>query len=111
MPSHPSELLLLFTVSLLVASDFLLPEVGVGLWHLEVFASLMAMPEAAIDEDASAVLPQHKVRMTRETWVIQAIAETTAPEIVSHKQLWLGIFDRMADIFLCRWLWLNTSIP
>ena len=52
----------------------------------------MAMPEAAIDEDASAVLPQHKVRMTRETWVIQAIAETTAPEIVSHKQLWLGIF-------------------
>jgi len=70
VPSHLGELLLLFTVSFLVASNLLLPEVGVGLWHDKVFASFMAMPEATVDEDASAVLPQHEVRMTGEPWVV-----------------------------------------
>ena len=57
VPSHLGELLLLFTVPLLVASNLLLPEVGVGLWHLEELAVLMSMPKASIDEDARAVFP------------------------------------------------------
>lgn len=64
MPPHLGELLLLIAVPLLVASDLFLPEVDVGLWYLEVLAVLMAMPEATVDEDASAVLPQYEVRMT-----------------------------------------------
>lgn len=85
VPSHLGELLLLFSVPLLVASDLLLPEIGVGFWHLEELAVLMAMPKATIDEDASAVLPQHEVRMIRESWVVQAIAEPPAPEIMPHE--------------------------
>lgn len=91
VPAHAGELLLLLAVALTVASDLLLPEVGVGLWYLKKLAVLVAMPEAAVDEDASAVLPQYEVRMTGEPWVVQAIAEPTAPEIMSHQQLWFSV--------------------
>jgi hypothetical protein len=91
VPSHLGELLLLFSVSFLVASDLLLPKVGVGLWHLEELTVLMTMPKATIDEDASAVLPQHEVRMTGEPWVVQAIAEPPAPEIMPHEQFRFGV--------------------
>lgn len=91
VPAHAGELLLLLAVALTVASDLLLPEVGVGLWHLEKLAVLMAMPEATIDKDASAVFPQYEVRVTGEPWVVQAIAEPTVPEEMPHEQFRLGV--------------------
>ena len=61
--SHLCELLLLFSVPLLVASDLLCPIFYVRLRDSIEFASLMAMPKAAIDKDAGAVLAEHEVGM------------------------------------------------
>ena len=77
-----------FDVALLVAADFLLPEVGVGLGHLEVGAVFVSMPKAAVDEDDCAVFAQHDVGMTGEAGMVEAIAEATGKEIFAHQYLW-----------------------
>ena len=48
VPSHGGYLALFFDVALLVAADFLLPEVGVGLGHLETVAVVVSVPKAAV---------------------------------------------------------------
>lgn len=92
VPAHAGELLLLLAVALTVASDLLLPEVGVGLWHLEELAVLVAMPEATVDEDASAVFAQHNVWMSRKTFVVEPVAKAMMPEVFPYHYLRLSIF-------------------
>ena len=87
VPSHCGYLALFVDVALFVAVDFLLPEVGVCLGHLEVWAVVVSMPKAAVDEDYCAVFAQHDVGMARETGMVEAIAEATGPEILAHKYL------------------------
>ena len=77
-------------VTLLVPGNFGRPEIGVGFWHRIVPASLVAMPEAAVNEDYSPVLGKNDVWRTGETFVIYPIAEAQAPESVSQAQLRLG---------------------
>lgn len=77
-------------VTLLVPGNFGRPEIGVGFWHRIVPASLVAMPEAAVNEDHSPVLGKNDVWRTGETFVIYPIAEPQAPESVSQAQLRLG---------------------
>ena len=74
-------------VALFVASDFLFPEVGVGLGHLEAVATFMPMPEATVDKDDSAVFAQYDVGMAGESGMVEAIAESTGKEILAHKYL------------------------
>ena len=87
MPSHCGYLLLFLDVSLFVAVDFLLPEVGVGLGHLEIWAVVVSMPEATVDEDDCAVFAQHDVGMTGESGMVEAIAEAAGKEILAHQYL------------------------
>ena len=87
VPSHGGYLALFFDVALLVAADFLLPEVGVGLGHLEVRAVVVSMPEAAVDEDDCAVFAQHNVGMAGESGMVEAIAEAAGKEILAHQNL------------------------
>ena len=87
VPSHGGYLALFFDVALLVAADFLLPEVGVGLGHLETVTVVVSVPEAAVDEDDCAVFAQHDVGMAGESGMVEAIAETTGKEILAHKYL------------------------
>ena len=87
VPSHGGYLALFFDVALLVAADFLLPEVGVGLGHLEVRAVVVSMPEAAVDEDDCAVFAQHDVGMAGESGMVEAIAEAAGKEILAHQNL------------------------
>ena len=77
-------------VTLLVPGNFGRPEIGVGFWHRIVSASLVAMPEAAVNEDYGPILGKDDVWRTRETFVIYPIAESQAPESVSQAQLRLG---------------------
>lgn len=91
VPAHTGELLLLLAVAFLVSVDFLLPEVGIGFRYREVLASFMTMPEAAVYEDAGAVLAQHKVGMSWQPSRVETVAETTAPQIMAHQQFWLGV--------------------
>ena len=88
VPSHCGYLLLFLDVSLFVAVDFLFPEVGVGLGHLEVGASVMPMPKASVDEDDCTVFAQHDVGMAGESGMVEAIAEAAGPEILAHQYLW-----------------------
>ena len=74
-------------VALFVASDFLFPEVGVGLGHFEAVATFMSMPEATVDKDDSAVFAQYDVGMAGESGMVEAIAETTGKEILAYKYL------------------------
>ena len=87
VPSHCGYLALFFDVALLVAVDFLLPEVGVGLGHLEVLAVVVSMPEATVDEDDCAVFAQHDVGMAGESEMVEAIAEAAGKEILAHQYL------------------------
>lgn len=79
MPSHLGKLLLLLLVTLFVAVDFLRPKIHIGLRHPEIFATLVSMPKASVDKDAGAVLAKDKVGMTRQTRIVQPIAETLFP--------------------------------
>ena len=74
-------------VALFVASDFLFPEVGVGLGHFEAVATFMSMPEATVDKDDSAVFAQYDVGMAGESGMVEAIAEATGKEILAYKYL------------------------
>ena len=74
-------------VALFVASDFLFPEVGVGIGHFEAVATFMSMPEATVDKDDSAVFAQYDVGMAGESGMVEAIAEATGKEILAYKYL------------------------
>ena len=87
VPSHGSYLALFLYVALFVATDFLFPEVGVGLGHLEALAVVMSVPEAAVDEDDGAVFAQYDVGMTREAGMVEAVAEAAGKEILAHQHL------------------------
>lgn len=61
MPAEVAQLDAFFDVALFVAFYFLFPEWGVALGHYKVLATLVAVPEAAVDEDDCLVLAQHYV--------------------------------------------------
>ena len=103
VPSHGGYLALFLDVALLVAADFLLPEVGVGLGHLETVAVFVSMPKAAVDEDDCAVFAQNDVRMTGESGMVEAIAEAAGKEILAHQYLGarsLALYCRHAAVAL-----------
>lgn len=77
-------------VTLLVPDNLGRPVIGIGLWNRIVSASLVTMPEAAVNEDYSPVLGKDDVWRTRETFVIYPIAESQAPKSVTQAQLRLG---------------------
>ena len=51
----------------------------------------MSMPEAPIHEDASPIFPQHQVRMSRQSPMVQPIAETPTPQPPPHNHFRLRI--------------------
>ena len=77
-------------VALLVPCYLGGPEVGVGLGNRVVFAGFMAMPEAAVDEDGSAVFGEDDVGFAGKVLVVDAVAEAQAPEGFAQKELRLG---------------------
>lgn len=91
VPPHCGKLALLLFVANAVALYLGPPERRVGLWHHEVPTTFVPMPEAAVDEDDSPVFAQDNVRMPRQTWVVQPVAEPSAEQELSHQFLWRGI--------------------
>ena len=80
-----------FYVALFVAVNLLLPEFGVCLGHYKVFAALVTVPEAAVDEDNGAVFAQYYVGGTGQAFDVYAVAVAVGVQIMSHDQLGLGI--------------------
>lgn len=77
-------------VALLVPCYLGGPEVGVGLGYRVVFAVIVAVPEAAVDEDDGAVFGEDDVGFAGEASVVDAVAEAQAPEGFAEEQLRLG---------------------
>ena len=80
-----------FDVALLVAADFLLPEVGVGLGHLETVAVVVSVPKAAVDKYHRVVLAKHDVRMSGKPWVVEPEPVTSSEEKSSDGQFRFGV--------------------
>lgn len=91
VPAHLRQLVILLPVALTVTADFLLPELRVRPGHAEVAAALVPVPEAAVDEHARAVLPQHDVGMPWQPGVVQAVPEALPPQVSPHRHFGLRV--------------------
>lgn len=74
-----------FVVTLFVALDFAGPEVDVGLGDFIHGAPFVAMPEAAIDEDAGAESDDGEVGSAGKSFGMDTIAEAVAEEETAHE--------------------------
>ena len=74
-------------VPLLVAGDFCLPELRVGLGSRVVFAILVAVPETAVDEDGGAVFGKDDVRGAWKLMNVEPVSESRLPEYTSQNSL------------------------
>ena len=52
---------------------------------------MVSMPEAAVHENTSPVLPHHDVRLSWQSWMIQPIAEPMSPQPFAHHHFRLRI--------------------
>ena len=91
MPAEVAQLDAFFDIALFVAFYFLFPEWGVALGHYKVFAALVAVPEAAVDEDDCLVLAQYNVWGAGQALDIYAVAVAMGMEVTAHNQLGLGV--------------------
>ena len=96
MPAQVAEFDATVKVTFLVALDFGLPEVCVCFWHNEVFAVLMSVPEAAVDEDGGSVFFEDNVGGARELFHVESVPETLGKQELAHKKLWLGVLASYA---------------
>ena len=99
-----------FLVTLLVPGYLGCPKVSVCLGNRVVLAALMAMPEAAVDEDDSAVFGEDDVGGAGKAFVIHAVAEPQAPQCTTQLQLRLrrrGVNGRhvFVALFFCEGIW------
>ena len=109
VPSHGGKFVLHFLVAGFVAGHLVLPEGGVGLGHLVVRTALVSVPEAAIDEDASAVASEHDVGFAWQARVVEPIAEAMRPQIAAHQQLGFGVLA-VDCRHVCMPLWGNGRL-
>ncbi len=70
VPSESGELLEGLCVAVFVSVDFAGPEIGVGFGDTVGTATIVSVPETAVDEDAGGVSAEHDVRMSGKTGVI-----------------------------------------
>ena len=91
VPAETGKGLVVAVVALAVALYLRAPEVHVGLGEAEVPAAFVAMPEAAVDEDAGAVLAQDDVGVAGQARVVEPVAETAGVQPVADGHLGLCI--------------------
>lgn len=75
-----------FLISLLVAGNLGRPEFCVGFRDMASFATFVTVPEAAVDEDDSAVLREDDVRGAGETFDVHSVTESEKPEGITKAQ-------------------------
>ena len=91
MPAETAQLDAFFDVALFVAFYFLLPELAITLGRYKVFATLVTVPETAVDEDYGAVFAQHYVWGAGQAFDIYAVAVAVGMKVTAHNQLWFCI--------------------
>ena len=91
VPPHSCQFLLYPLVTFDVACDFSCPELRVRFGNDVIFATLMTMPETAVDKDTGAVFPQHNVWTSRQTRMVQAVSESVSKQILPDYHFRLGV--------------------
>ena len=91
MPAETAQLDAFFDVALFVAFYFLSPKWDVALGHYKVFATLVAVPEAAVDEDDCLVFAQYYVWGAGHALDVYAVAVAMGMEVTAHNQLGFGV--------------------
>ena len=91
VPAETGEGLIVAVVALAVAFYLRAPEVHVGLGEAEVAAAFVAVPEAAVDEDACAVLAQDDVGVAGQARMVEPVAETAGVQPAPDGHLGLGV--------------------
>ena len=86
MPAEVAQLDAFFDVALFVAFYFLLPELAIALGHYKVFATLVAVPEAAVDKDDCLVFAQYYVGGAGQALDVYAVAVAMGMEVTAHNQ-------------------------
>lgn len=91
VPAEAGEGLVVTAVALAVALYLRAPEVDVGLGEAEVAAAFVAVPEAAVDEDAGAVLAQDDVGVAGQARMVEPVAESAGVQPAADGHLGLGV--------------------
>lgn len=68
-----------------------MPEFRIRLWPGSIPTSLVPVPEAAVDEDAGAVLRQHDVRGAGETFLVDPIPIPKSEQLLAQLHLRFGV--------------------
>ena len=91
MPSHIAQFYAAFQVPFTVAMDFLLPEWCVCFGQDKVFAVLMSMPEASVDENGGPVFFEDNVGRTGKFLYIETVSESFGEQKFANKEFGLCI--------------------
>ena len=86
VPTEAAQLDAFLDIALFVAFYFLFPKCGVALGHYKVFAALVAVPKAAVDEDDCLVLAQYYVGGAGQAFDIYPVAVAMGMEVTVHNQ-------------------------
>ena len=86
MPAEAAQLDAFFDIALFVAFYFLFPEWGVALGHYKVLATLVTVPEAAVDEDDCLVFAQYYVGGAGQALDVYAVAVAMGVQVTAHNQ-------------------------
>ena len=54
---------------------------------------VVSVPKTPVHKDASPILPQHQVRMSGQSFMVQSIAKSLSPQIMPHHHLRLSILS------------------
>ena len=88
MPAETGEGLVVAVVALAVALNLCAPEVHVGLGEAEVAAAFVAVPEAAVDEYAGAVLAKDDVGVAGQARMVEPVAEAAGVQPARSSRAW-----------------------
>ncbi len=90
-PAFPSKGYRGTPVPQLIGQDLGRPEVGPGFRNLEVLASLVAMPEAAVDEEDGLVFGKNDVGFTRDVLHMKTESETFCRKCLPDNEFGLRV--------------------
>lgn len=72
---------------------------------MKVLTVIMSMPETTVDKYAGSIFSQHQVWMSWQSWIVQPVSKTMAPQIFAHKNFRLRVFRSNRSHCIVPLLW------
>ena len=90
LPPEHAQLLGGLDVADTIPGQLWCPVVFVGLGEM-AFATIVAVPKTAVNEDDGSELRQHDIGLSREVAILQPKPETHSVQHFTNTNLWLGV--------------------